>query len=324
MITINKYESRELNEWDEFIDASNNGTIFQKQSFITYHIDRKFVDHSLIIKNNSNILAVFPAAIKNNVLYSHPGSSYGGFVIAQDVEFSVINDIILELDNYCINNSFKSIFLINSPSIYHKELDCSLDFLLQWNRFYQKELYISHAVNMKKTTALSDLLAKRKRRYLNNNSEFNTLEFKESNEFDEFYRILLASKEKFKTTPTHSLKELVRLKKTFSDDMKLLLTIKKGGVIGGSLVFFANNKIALVFYNTIMEEFKNSQIAMLQLYKCMEISKKYGYHSVDFGVSHTPEANDPLAPKLSLIHFKEQFGAKGVLRVAYQKDYSGS
>ena len=42
---------------------------------------------------------------------------------------------------------------------------------------------------------------------------------------------------------------------------------------------------------------------------------------VDFGVSHTPEARDPMAPKLSLIHFKEQFGAKGVLRVAYQKDY---
>ena len=324
MITINKYESRGLNEWDEFIDASNNGTIFQKQSFITYHIDRKFVDHSLIIKNNSNILAVLPAAIKNNVLYSHPGSSYGGLIIAQDVEFSVINDIILKLDNYCINNSFKSIFLINSPSIYHKELDYSLDYLLQWNNFYQKELYISHAVDINKTTTLSDLLAKRKRRYLNNNSEFNALEFKESNEFDEFYKILLASKEKFKTTPTHSLEELGRLKKIFSEDIKLLLTIKGGEIIGGRLVVFTNNKIALVFYNTILEEFKNSQIAMLQLYKCMEIAKEHGCHAVDFGVSHTPEANDPLALKLSLIHFKEQFGARGVLRIAYQKDYCGS
>ena len=157
MITINKYESKELNEWDEFIDASNNGTVFQKQSFITYHIDRKFVDHSLIIKNNGNILAVLPAAIKNNVLYSHPGSSYGGLVIAQDVEFSTINDMILELDNYCINNSFKSIFLIISPSIYHKELDYYLDYLLQWNQFYQKELYISHAVDINKTAALSSL-----------------------------------------------------------------------------------------------------------------------------------------------------------------------
>ena len=46
-----------------------------------------------------------------------------------------------------------------------------------------------------------------------------------------------------------------------------------------------------------------------------------GYQMVDFGVSHTPEANDPMAPKLSLIHFKEQFNARGVLRVAYQKDY---
>ena len=145
------------NIWDEFVSIPNNGTIFQKQSFITYHIDRKFIDHSLIIKNNNNILAVLPAAIKNNVLYSHPGSSYGGLVIAQDVEFSTINDMILELDNYCINNGFKSIFMINSPSIYHKELDYSLDYLLQWNNFYQKELYISHAVDINKTTILCRL-----------------------------------------------------------------------------------------------------------------------------------------------------------------------
>ena len=140
MITIKKYVSKQSNQWDEFIDVSNNGTIFQKQSFINYHIDRKFIDHSLIIKNNNNVLAVLPAIIKNNVLYSHAGSSYGGLVLARGVEFSVLNDIILKLDDYCVKNKFKSIFLINSPCIYHKELDYSLDYLLQWNQFYQKEL----------------------------------------------------------------------------------------------------------------------------------------------------------------------------------------
>ena len=83
MITISKYEKKQLDEWDQFINASNNGTMFQKQRFINYHIDRKFVDNSLIIKKNNNIVAVLPAAIKNNILYSHPGSSYGGLVLAK-------------------------------------------------------------------------------------------------------------------------------------------------------------------------------------------------------------------------------------------------
>ena len=321
MITINKYEKKQLDEWDQFINASNNGTMFQKQRFINYHIDRKFVDNSLIIKNNNNIVAVLPAAIKNNILYSHPGSSYGGLVLAKKTEFSVINDIIQELDNYCKNKKLKSIFLINSPSIYHKEVDDSLDYLLQWNHFRKKEIYISHAVNINETVSVLDLLKKRKRRYLNNDDGLNALEFKESNEFDLFYDILLKSKEKFKTKPTHSLEELYQLKKIFPEQIKLLLTMKKDSVVGGSLMFFANKKISLIFYNTILEELRNSQISMLQLYKCMEISKQLGYQMVDFGVSHTPEANDPMAPKLSLIHFKEQFNARGVLRVAYQKDY---
>ena len=321
MITINRYEKKQLDEWDQFVNASNNGTMFQKQRFINYHIDRKFVDNSLIIKNNNNIVAVLPAAIKNNILYSHPGSSYGGLVLAKKTEFAVINNIIQELDNYCKNKKLKSIFLINSPSIYHKEVDDSLDYLLQWNHFRKKEIYISHAVNINETVSVLDLLKKRKRRYLNNDDELNALEFKESNEFDSFYDILLKSKEKFKTKPTHSLEELYQLKKIFPEQIKLLLTMKEDSVVGGSLMFFANKKISLIFYNTILEELRNSQISMLQLYKCMEISKQLGYQMVDFGVSHTPEANDPMAPKLSLIHFKEQFNAKGVLRIAYQKDY---
>ena len=53
----------------------------------------------------------------------------------------------------------------------------------------------------------------------------------------------------------------------------------------------------------------------------MEIAKKHNFKWIDFGVSHTPEQENPLTPKFSLIHFKEQFNAKGVLRIAYQKEY---
>ena len=323
MITIEKYNSEALQEWDQFISNSNNGTIFQKQQFINYHITRQFVDHSLIIKNNDNIVAVLPAAICDNALYSHPGSSYGGLVLANDVDFKTINDVVHSLDNYCHSQKFKSLFLINSPCVYQKKFDQSIDYLLRWNNYKSKEIYISHVVDMNNSSTPLGLLKKRKRRYINNNKELNSLSFEESIDFDSFYKILLKGKKKYKTKPTHSLEELYQLKKLFPEEIKLILTIKSNKIIGGSVMFFANKKVSLVFYNTILEDFRNSQIAMLQLYRCMEISKKYGYQMVDFGVSHTPEAEDPMAPKFSLIHFKEQFDARGILRIAYQKEYCG-
>ena len=323
MITIDKYNSQAFQAWDQFVSNSNNGTIFQKQRFINYHINRQFVDHSLIIKNNNKIVAVLPAAICDNVLYSHPGSSYGGLVLANDVDFKTTNDIIHSIDDYCYSQKFKSLFLINSPCIYQKKFDQSIDYLLHWNHYQSKEIYISHVVDMNNSSTLLGLLKKRKRRYIRNNKELNSLSFEESNDFDSLYKILLEGKKKYKTQPTHSLEELYQLKKLFPEEIKLIVTRKSNEVIGGSVMFFANDKVALVFYNTILKEFRNSQIAMLQLYKCMEVSQKYGYQMVDFGVSHTPEEEDPMAPKFSLIHFKEQFDARGVLRIAYQKEYCG-
>ena len=321
MLTITKYNDMLFDEWEKFISDSNNGTIFQKQAFLKYHINRTFVDGSLVIKNKGTIVAVVPAAIKENILYSHPGSSYGGIVLSHNLDFKMIHDILKMIDEYCIAHKYKALFLINSPSIYQKKSDQSLDYLLQWNGFKQTELYISHAVDMSKTSDILSLLTKRKRRYINNNQELNSLTFEEETYLDEFYDILITSKKKYNTTPTHSLDELIKLKDMFPEQIRLLVTRNENKIIGGSLIFFTNDNVALVFYNTILEEYRESQIAMLQLYKCMEIAKKYNLHWIDFGVSHTPEEENPLAPKFSLIHFKEQFNAKGVLRIAYQKEY---
>ena len=74
----------------------------------------------------------------------------------------------------------------------------------------------------------------------------------------------------------------------------------------------------IAFENTVLDSYP------LEASNGDNLAERFVWNAVDFGVSHTPEANDPLAPKLSLIHFKEQFGARGVLRVAYQKDYCGS
>ena len=165
------------------------------------------------------------------------------------------------------------------------------------------------------------MLQKRKQRYVNNSEKLKQFHFSVSREFKPFYKILEKSKLQYGAKPTHSLKELMNLKKLFPEEVYLIISKYKKRCVGGSVVFFTNQNSSLVFYNTIEDEFRTTQLATLQLYKCMDLSKQHNRDILDLGVSHNPESNNPLSPKFSLIQFKEQFGARGVLRIIYQKDY---
>ena len=158
------------NIWDEFVSISNNGTIFQTRKFLNYHIDRVFCDHSLCFYLNSNLIATFPAVYeqKNKKIVSHPGASYGGIIIGENLKFSILYEIILLLDNYCNKNNFNSLFLINSPAIYWKNYDASLEYALEYNSYYSKEIYIAHAVQLHRSKSIINYIDKRKKRYLKN------------------------------------------------------------------------------------------------------------------------------------------------------------
>ena len=102
MLKIRKYKETDRNHWDYFVGNSNNGTIFHLRRFLSYHPESRFKDHSLIIKKKQKIFAVFPAAEQNinseKHLISHPGLSFGSFVVLNNVSvaasFEMINIFI--------------------------------------------------------------------------------------------------------------------------------------------------------------------------------------------------------------------------------------
>jgi len=327
MIIIKKYNKADEKHWDDFVSASNNGTIFQTRKFLNYHIDRQFKDCSLMIYNNQTLVSVIPGACiitnKKKLYYSHPGTSYGGFVIKVGLNFKLINNIIQTLDAYLRKKCFHQIFLINTPSLYWKEEDHSLDYLLQWNKYKIKEIYISHASNIKYCKTVDSLLSKRKKRYIVNDEKLNKVSFKKiknTKELKEFYILLKQTKKKFNTKPTHSLEELSQLYRLFPHRVEIYVSKYFDKIIGGSVIFHTTNQTSMIFYNIIDPSMTESQLSVLQLYKSMQVCKKAGADIIDFGVSHTPEQAHPLDPKFSLIKFKEQFGARGVMRIAHQKD----
>ena len=324
MISIEKYNHKMLNVWDDFVSNSNNGTMFNKQTFLNYHISRKFNNHSLLFYLKEKLVCVLPAVTarknKRKILHSHPGASFGGLVLNKNIPFSVCFGILQALENYCRKKRFDSVVLINTPIIYYKNRDESLNYLLLWNNFKCLENYISHYIKIKECNNINQLLSKRKRRYIKNLLNQKKFIIKPDKNFNSFYNILLKSKKMFCSKPTHSLKELKKLQTLFPGDIELLVSKHNQEISGGSLLFYTNDVSCLIFYNVVKSEYRDSQLATLQIYACMERAKKQGYNRIDLGVSHTPENENPFQPKISLIEFKEQFGAKGVLRTVYTKD----
>ena len=323
-ILIQKYSKLDETRWDDFIQSSSNGTIFHLRKFLSYHINRKFIDNSLLFIKNNLIISIFPAAklIVNNekVLYSHPGASYGGFVY-NDISYADAEEIINLIDIYCIKNNYKKIFFISTPIIYNAKANDTLNYLLHRNSFFIEEYYISSVIEINKNTDPINYLNKRKKRYIQNYISDNNLIVKQNSDFDKYYPILLSNKQKHNILPTHSLEELKRLNSLFPEKLHLLLLYYNKKIIGGSLNIIANKFCGILFYNMIDYEYKKLQPAAIQIFESIKWAKKRGLKFLDLGVSQKPKSKDPMEPHRDLITFKEQFGSIAILRTAFKKTY---
>ena len=323
-ITVKKYTQSDEKAWDKFIPASSNGTIFHLRSFLSYHSDRQFDDNSLIFEKQGNIIAVFPAAKiteKNkNILYSHPGASFGGFVY-NHLSYEDADIIIEVMKKYCIQNSFYKIFFVQTPTIYSEKINDTLEYLLHWHKYNVQEYYISSMVDIRSDKGPLEYLHKRKKRYIKKYLTNNELKIKCENNFQEFYPILVDNKKRHAVNPTHSLDELIKLNKNLPGKIHLLLLYYHDEIIGGTLNIIANNKCGIVFYNMINYDFRDMQPAAIQIFESIKWAKKQNLQFLDLGVSQKPKAENPLTPHTSLISFKEQLGATTIIRKAFQNTF---
>ena len=324
MISIKKYNPKMKKIWDSFVERSNNGTLFHKQSFLEYHQTRVFLDSSVLFYRDNTLLAVLPAAIidSKKTLHSHPGASFGGFVLLDQTPFALIQEMITALETYLKKEGIRSIVLIVSPSIYFNKHEESLNYLLYWNKYQIIEQYVSHYSLLDQVSNKDILVNKRKQRYVKRIIDHDLFSILQSSSLGVFYELLVQLKKQYNLSPTHSLKELCWLQKTFPDKIQLLISKCGDTVSGGTLLFYPNSAVCLVFYNIVDEKYKKNQLSSYQLYNAIIEAERRGCSSIDFGVSHNPETNDPLSPKYSLIRFKEQFNARGCIRTVYQKVFN--
>jgi hypothetical protein len=253
------------------------------------------------------------ATNNGNIYWSPLGASYGSFVTA-DLPFELSLAIVDTVINFFKTKGTKEIFLIPPPLIYSKIYNQHLEYAMLFRKFDFEHHYISHSL---------DLAIDYKKHYNRaTNIKFNKIKKSDltiiqKNDFESFYQILLENKRKHNAIPTHSLEDLQKLNSLLPDKLKLFLAYHKDILIGGHLVFLANENVSLCFYNAMDYNYQKLFPAYALAEFVIDWSKENGYKWFDFGVSQDTTSENPMTPSLNLIQFKEHFNTRGIFRSTY-------
>lgn len=307
--TVKKYNENDSKTWNDFIAQAKNATFLFHRDFMEYHKDR-FQDYSLIVLDGEKWVAVFPANIIGNEVFSHQGLTYGGLVYNEKIKLAQVIEIFQSILFFLNENNMQKLQLKLIPSIYHQkpaeELNYVL-FLLQAQLIRRDTLAV---IDLSNSYSLSKLRKRGVKNGINNR-----LIIKEVDDFTDFWNEILIPNlaQKHQARPVHSLEEITRLKAVFPEKIRQFNVYENDIIVAGTTIFESStvahsqyisgkedkNELGgldLLFYHLISEVFKN---------------KRY----FDFGISNENQGrnlNDGLS------YWKESFGANTIVHDFYE------
>jgi hypothetical protein len=309
-------------EWDDFVWASRNGTLFHTQRFLSYHPPDRFNDHSLAFFRKNKLCAVFPAAVQlkdgKKVLNSHPGASYGGPIINDNAGIAHVFDIVEALIQYAQDNNFHKIQMRLPPRIYHKRPCNEIDFALRYKGFIIQatELTSSLQLDFDEGQILDQFKGGGRRSEVRKAWRDGVM-VRESDNFATFWEILLENLARHSVTPTHSLEEIRRLKDLFPERIKLYAAFLHDKMISGVVIFVCNTNALHTFYIAHDYDYQEYRSLSCVIYEITKWGIQNGYRYLNFGISTEDKGR---VINWGLFNFKEEFGARGILREEYALD----
>ena len=308
MITIKPYLSENKAIWNEFIENSKNGIFMFNRNFMEYHSDR-FIDNSLMFFDNDNLIAVLPMNIRDKVLYSHQGLTYGGFIIDEKMKQYKMLECFEALKQYMQANNIEKLIYKTIPHIYHKTpAEEDLYALFKNDAKLLKlepstTIYLKNPCKMPKGRKAQISRAKRE-----------GVEIQESKDFKTFIDLenkILA--EYHDTKAVHTAEELELLHSKCPEQIKLYIASLNNEMIAGTLIFEYENVVHTQYMasNKISREIGGLDLLIKTLIDKYQNTKMY----FDFGIS--TENNGQFLNE-GLISQKEGFGGRTTVHQTFE------
>lgn len=300
MINVEQYSFDRKNEWNTFLEKSKNGIFMFNRNFMEYHSDR-FTDNSLMFYDVNDLIAILPMNIRDKVLYSHQGLTYGGFITDEKMKQHKMLECFEALKQYMQANDIEKLVYKTIPHIYHKTpAEEDLYALFKNDAKLLKlepstTIYLKNPCKMPKGRKAQISRAKRE-----------GVEIQESKDFKTFIDLenkILA--EYHDTKAVHTAEELKLLHSRFPEQIKLYTASLNDEMIAGTLIFEYENAVHTQYMvsNKISREIGGLDLLIKTLIDKYQNTKMY----FDFGIS--TENNGQFLNK-GLISQKEGFGGR--------------
>jgi len=306
---IKKYEQGNKNIWNEFINNSKNGHFFFQRDYMEYHNDR-FEDFSLMFFDTDNrLISILPANIKENILYSHQGLTFGGFIIDDRMKTEIMLEIFKSLQIYLKDQNIKKIVYKCIPYIYYIKSSEEDKYALFRNDAKLIRRDVTTTIDLKNRIPYQEQRKRAIKKAIKND-----LIFEESKDFENYWKILEDTLNlQHKAKPVHTVKEINKLATSFPENIKLFIAKKDNKILAGTIIF-ENEQIVHTQYLANSIEGKNLgalDLVIDTLINKVYCNKKY----FDFGISNE-DAGKFL--NTGLIAQKEGFGARAVVHDFYE------
>ena len=306
---IIKYSKEYKDQWDNFVKQAKNSHFFFHRDYMEYHSDR-FEDFSLLFFDKKDkLIALLPANIKDDTLYSHQGLTFGGFLVDYKMKTAIMLDIFAKLKEFLKEKGIRKLIYKCIPYIYHK-LPAEED---------RYALFINDAKLFRRdVTATIDLTNKIKyqeqRKRAIKKAIKNGLIVEKSKDFEQYWKILEKTlKDKHNSKPVHSVDEIIKLHNLFPENIKLFIAKKDNEILAGTVIFENEN---IVHTQYLANSEKGRELGALDLVIDELINEVYKDKKYfDFGISNE---NNGRYLNIGLINQKEGFGARAVVHDFYE------
>lgn len=309
-ITVTRYRPGEEEElWNSFASTARQACFLFQRGYMDYHADR-FEDFSLIARNAyGKPVAMLPACIKGNTLFSHSGLTFGGWLTPRR-HFELVDMMTLfqAAGNFLLSQGIETLVYKPAPYIYHSyPADDDLYALWRYGAT-MTACQASTAYRIEQPRLLNMSTRQNIRR-----AAAAGVTVGESHDYAAFWKILTeVLDERHGVAPVHSLEEMQLLVSRFPDRIRLITASLNGEMMAGTVVYI-NPGVIHTQYMATTAEARRLKLLPLSVYS---IPSLLGIESgwVDFG-SSCEEGGKILNPGLDAL--KEGLGGRPVIYPAY-------
>lgn len=300
---VTLYKSSAKEAWNNFALNSNQDTFLFQRHFMEYH-SHTFHDFSLMIYKNEKLLALLPANIVEESLFSHQGLTFGGLISSKTIKTTDFIYIYKALLEFLYKNGVAELKVRELPFIYLQN---------PTNNPLAYVLFKTNAELLR--TDLHSIVDMKYRSYSNSRKEGvkraikKNLKVEESQTFELFWNAILIPNLKLKhnVTPVHNLEEIKLLKSRFPNNIRQFNVFFEDRIVAGTTIFETKTVAHCQYISGNEDKNELGSLDFLHHHLIETIFKDKVYFS--FGTSNV---NSGQQINQGLQFWKEGFGARSI------------